>query len=73
MSYKISLDLEPTEIANEKLYKASQESNGTKKDKYISSQEMKRIVEVLIENEDDINYIRKATKLFRAERITIEK
>jgi len=71
--YQLEIELEPTNIDNEKLYKATESSNGNNKSKYIDKNKLSHIMKVLHPNSKDLNFVRKATQLFRAEKITIEK
>jgi len=67
-TYKIEIDLEPKEIQGEKLYLAKEPN----KEKYIDAKKVGDIMKHFHKDPNDLDFVRKATKLFRGTKITIE-
>ena len=71
--YQLEIDLEPTEIDSQKLYKATEEQNSIKRTKYVSKEKLGHIMQVLIDEPKELDFVRKAVGLFGGEKIKIER
>ena len=71
--YQLEIDLEPTEIDSQKLYKATESNNNNKRTKYVSKDKLGHMMQVLYPEQKELNFVRKAVGLFRGEKIKIER
>ena len=71
--YELEIDLEPTEIDSQKLYKATEETLNKKRTKYVSKDKLGHMMQVLYPEPKELDFVRKAVGLFRGEKIKIER
>ena len=74
-TYSISIDMQPTEIDKQNLHKAKETNHetNTSTTKYIESSKFGSIMKYLLPEQSDLNFVRTATKLFQADKITIQR
>ena len=74
--YQLEIELEPTEIDSQKLYKATESNSNNKKDtkiKYITKERLGSIMKILYPEPKELDFVRKTVGLFRGEKIKIER